>query len=157
MKDPNNAFAVEQLEILAEFLGKHWPNEPKAATAQGVIIKFALRDERWEEAQAKIAAMGKGPEQASYQRLMGQLLWNQSIKARVDKDDDLASKLMNQAAEQLSEGLAGIEGNLADLEAAKAALVLAKIYLRQGKVTEDSATLKNAIYGPQALIAGSGM
>ncbi len=156
VKDPNNAFAVEQLEILAEFLGKHWPNEPKAATAQGVIIKFALRDERWEEAQAKIAAMGKGPEQASYQRLMGQLLWNQSIKARVDKDDDLASKLMNQAAEQLSEGLAGIEGNLADLEAAKAALVLAKIYLRQGKVTEASATLKNAIYGPQALIARLG-
>ena len=41
---------------------------------------------------------------------------------------------------------------MADLEAAKAALVLAKIYLRQGKVMAASDVLENNVYGPVKIL-----
>ena len=155
-EDPGNVAATEQLESLADFLGKFWPNEPKAADAQGLIIRIALRAGNWEKARTKILKMAKGPERGAFQRLMGQLLWNESIIARGEQNNELASTHLEAAAKQLAEGLAQIQVPLADLEAAKAALVLAKIYLRQGKVMEASEVLDNSVYGPVKILARLG-
>ena len=80
------------------------------------------------------------------------MLWNESIVARSEQNNELASQHLEAAVEQLVEGLSQIQVPLADLEAAKAALVLAKIYLRQGKVMAASDVLENNVYGPVKIL-----
>ena len=82
--------------------------------------------------------MPKGSERASFQRLMGQLLWNKSIQARQDGNVEEADKLLTEAAGELRVGLDEIPSDLVDPEAMKAALVLAKIYLKQDDIKQSS-------------------
>lgn len=156
VEDPENTGVIRQLEDLGSFLMKNWPGNPQAASARGVMIKLALRSDRWADARTKIEQMPAGPERASFQRLMGQLLWNKSIQARQDEDEENAKKYLDDASNELSQGLQGITGNLVDPEAMKAALVLAKIYLKQGKVKEAADVLDNETYGPVKLIEQQG-
>ncbi|MGI9470551.1 MAG: hypothetical protein ACR2NZ_03395, partial [Rubripirellula sp.] len=152
VEDPENTGVVRQLENLGSFLIATWPDNPQAASAQGVMIKLALRSDRWADARAKIEEMPEGPDRASFQRLMGQLLWNKSIQARQDGQDDEAKKYLADAANELSTGLQGISGKLVNAEAMKAALVLAKTYLKQGRVKQAADVLDHETYGPVKLI-----
>lgn len=155
-ENPDNALALMQLEKLGAFLAKTWPDEPDAAAAQGVLIKLALRADRWEEAGDLIKAMPSGGEKASFQRLMGQLLWNKSIQTRQDGDAAAADQLLVEAGKELKVGLDGIAEGLADGEAMKAALVLAKVALKQGQIQSASNALENQKYGPVPLLERQG-
>lgn len=155
-EDPENQLALSRLEQLGAFLTKTWPDEPDAAAAQGVLIKLALRADRWEDAGGLIAAMPAGGEKASFQRLMGQLLWNKSIQTRQDGDEEAAGRYLDDAANELQEGLAGVTAGLADGEAMKAALVLAKVALKQGRIQVAYDTLENETYGPIPLVERQG-
>ncbi len=156
VENPDNTGIIPHLEQLGDFLTKTWPENPDATAAQGVMIKLALRSDRWDEARALVEKMPKGSERASFQRLMGQLLWNQSLQARNDGDDAKADKLLGEAAAELSEGLNEIPGNLVDPDALKAALILAKIYLKQDDIKKSSDVLEHEKYGPVKLIAKQG-
>ena len=141
---------MSQLETLGAFLTKTWPDDPEAAAAQGVMVKLALRGDRWDESRKLIDQMPAGPERASFQRLMGQLLWNKSIQTRQDGDDTEADRLLVDAAKELTAGLEGIPGELAGPDAMKAALVLAKVQLKQGDIQAAYNTLEHEKYGPVA-------
>ena len=154
--DPENVGVIRSLEELGSYLIQAWPDNPQAAAAQGVMIKLALRSDRWDDAGEKIQKMPEGPERASFQRLMGQLLWNKSIQARQDGDEEDAERYLKDAAEQLSTGLKGLSGKLVAPEAMKAALVLAKTYLKQGKVKQAAEVLDHETYGPVKLIESQG-
>jgi len=155
-EDPENQFALERLENLGAFLSKTWPDEPDAAAAQGVLIKLALRGDRWEEAGELIAAMPAGADKASFQRLMGQLLWNKSIQTRQDGDDAAADQYLESASKELKAGLEGLASGLADGEAMKAALVLAKVALKKGDIQAAYDALENENYGPVPLLERQG-
>ena len=155
-ENPDNSVALARLESLGAFLAKTWPDEPDAAAAQGVLIKLALRGDRWEEAGELISAMPKGSDKASFQRLMGQLLWNKSIQTRQEGDNAAADEYLANAAKELQQGLEGITSGLADGEAMKAALVLAKVALRQGRIQDASNALENDAYGPVVLLERQG-
>ncbi|MDC0307253.1 hypothetical protein OAL18_00530 [bacterium] len=152
VEDSGNTAASGQLESLADFMLKFWPDNPKAALAQGVIIKIALKDGKWDEAEARIAAMPKGEERSSYRRLLGVLLWNEHIRARSAGDDVKAKEYLTKAGIQVEEGLAAIDGKLANIEAGKAALVLIKIHLRMKNIDAASKVMENKTYGPTAII-----
>lgn len=154
--DPNNSVAISHLEKLGTFLTKTWPDEPDAAAAQGVMIKLALRADRWDESRKLVEQMPAGAERASFQRLMGQLLWNKSIQTRQEGDDAAADQLLVEAAKELSQGLDDMPGNLVDPEAMKAALVLAKVHLKQGNIQAAYDTLENEKYGPVPLAERQG-
>ena len=152
VEDSGNTAASGQLESLADFMLKFWPDSSKAALAQGVIIKIALRDGKWDEAEARIAAMPEGEERSSYNRLLGVLLWNEHIKARIAEDDVKAKEYLGKARLQVAEGLSAIDGKLANIEAGKAALVLIKIHLRMKDIDAALSVMENQTYGPTAII-----
>jgi tetratricopeptide (TPR) repeat protein len=156
VENASNTTLIGQLEDLGTYLVKTWPNNPDANAAQGVMIMLALRSERWNEARELIEKMPPGPERASFQRLMGQLLWNESIKAREAGDATGAGKFLEDAAKDLQAGLDEIPGNLVDPAAMKAALILAKVYLKRDEIKKSSDVLDHNKYGPVKLIAKQG-
>ena len=87
---------------------------------------------------------------------MGQLLWNKSIQTRQDGDAAAADQLLVEAGKELKVGLDGIAEGLADGEAMKAALVLAKVALKQGQIQSASNALENQKYGPVPLLERQG-
>ncbi len=154
--DQDNTGLIGQLRDLGEYLTKTWPNDPQAAVAQGIMIRLALGKDRWDEAKQLVAKMPSGSERASYERLMGQLLWNKSVMSRQDGDEEQAKSLLNEAQASLDAGLKGTDGKLVDPEALQAALVLAKIYMRLEKDKEALETLDNSKFGPLKLVDKQG-
>lgn len=143
---------VAQVENLGEYLTETWPDDPEARAAQGVMVRLALRADRWSEARESIDAMPAGPEKASFQRLLGQLTWNRSVKAGQAGDQAEADRLLEAAERNLQAGLDGISGKLVDAQAMQAALILAKIHLRQNEPSQAVDVLDHSTYGPLQLV-----
>lgn len=156
VESPDNGAAIRNLKRLGAYLTKTWPNDPDAASAQGAMIRLALKADRWDESRDLIGRMPPGAERATFQRLMGQLLWNKSIQKRNEGDVAESDRLLTEAAGELQSGLNGIPDGLVGPEAIKAALVLAKVRLKQGKITESYEVLENDKYGPVVLIKRQG-
>ena len=152
VEDSGNKAASGQLESLADFMLKFWPDNDKAALAQGVIIKVALKDGKWDDAEKRISAMPEGEERASFMRLLGVLLWNEYIKTRSAGDEATAQEYLKRAKLRVAEGLAAIDGKLANIEAGKAALVLMKINLRMNNADAAASVMENKTYGPASII-----
>ena len=156
MENAENTALIRHLEELGNYLIKTWPNDPEVASAQGVMIKLALRNDRWDVARKMVSEMPAGPERAFFRRLMGQLLWNESVQSlQAEKPEDSA-KFLSEAEAELSAGLDGISGNVVDPEGMSSALILAKIYLLQGEIEKAAAVLDHEIYGPTKLMDQQG-
>ncbi len=154
--DEENESLFEVLADLGEYMATTWPDDPSAAGAKGVMITIALNKERWNDARTMIAEMPEGPAQASFRRLMGQLQWNESIKARKAGDDGKVKQAIDEAQTWLQQGLDGIKTDIVEPEAMKAALVLVKVYLKQGEIKKAVDTLDHPRYGPTVLISKQG-
>ena len=143
----SNEFWVNELKGLGEYLVKTWPDDPKAASAQGIMIVMVMEKGDLTQAKKLVDEMPKGADQAKFRRLLGQLYWNDSLKLRNDKKDSEADAILPEAAKQLTAGLNGISGGLAGEEAMRAALVLAKVHLRQDQPDQSVKVLDNPKYG----------
>ncbi|QEF97276.1 hypothetical protein Mal15_13150 [Stieleria maiorica] len=144
-----NEGLIRQLESLGNFLAKTWPDDPNAAAAQGLQIRLLLKKDDFDGAQALIEEMSAGNERASFKRLLGQLLWNESIVARAQENDDAKSDaLLDRARQNLQSGLDEIEGNLVEVEGMQAATVLAKIHLMKDDSAAALKVLDHSKYGP---------
>ncbi len=148
----SSAGVVNQMQILGAHLVRTWPDDPQAAAAKGILIRVALDNDQWEEARKMLAEVPAGNERATYQRLMGQLLWNRSLMLRQEQKTAEAEALLAEAATELRAGLEGIPGALTGAEALQAALVLAKAELRRGDAAAALGTLDHAKYGPVTLV-----
>jgi len=147
-----SAAIVERIEALGEMLIRQWPDDPGAAAAKGVMIQLALERDNWSEARRLLDEMAGGDDKAKFQRLMGQLMWNQWMVLHQEKKDAEAAELLPEAATQLRAGLEGIPGELAGPEAMQAAVVLAKVELRRGDPASAISVLDNEKYGPIKLV-----
>ena len=155
-EQPDNLQLIHRLESLGEYLSKNWPDDPDAAAAKGVMVKLALRGDRWDEARAIVEGMPTGNEQAYYYRLMGQLQWNEYVQAKQDGDDAAAMSHLSQAQSDLKKGLDGITGNLVDPEGMRSALLLAKTHVKQNDVDSAAGVLDHETYGPIGLMKAQG-
>ncbi|MEO1529000.1 MAG: hypothetical protein AAFX06_26560 [Planctomycetota bacterium] len=149
-EDQNDGL-MRQLESLGNYLTKTWPNDPKAAEAQGIRIRLLLRKDDYDGAQALIDKMPAGRERGYFKRLLGQLLWNASVLAREAEDLEKSDLLAGKAIENLQQGLDELEGN-ADVEVMKAALVLAKIHQFQKNADKALTVLDHPKFGPAKLV-----
>jgi tetratricopeptide (TPR) repeat protein len=156
VENPDRTGLVPHLEQLGTYLTQTWPDNPDAGAAQGVMITLALRSDRWEDSRELLEKMPKGDDRAKFQRLMGQLLWNKSIQARQDGNDEQADKFLVEAEKELRVGLDELPGQLVAAEVMRAALTLAKIYLRQGEIQKALDILDHEKYGPVKLVAKQG-
>ncbi|TWT86349.1 hypothetical protein [Neorhodopirellula pilleata] len=138
---------VGQLRTLGAHLVKTWPDDPKAASAQGIMIVMVMEKGDLPEAQKLVDEMPEGTEQAKFRRLLGQLYWNESLRLRGEKKEPQADATLPKAADQLTKGLNGLTDGLAGEEAMKAALVLAKVHLRQDKPDEAVKVIDHPKYG----------
>ncbi len=146
--DDESTGLVRQIESLGGYLSSTWPDDPQAAAAKGIMIQLALKRDRWDDAKALLAGMTEGDEKAAFKRLMGQLIWNRSLLLRQENQMDQADALLPAAASELREGLEKMPGNLVGVEPLQAALVLAKVELRQGDPAAALAVLDHPKYGP---------
>ncbi len=156
MENTENTGLIRHLEELGAYLIKTWPDDSEVASAQGVMIKLALRNDRWDDARAMLKKMPDGPERPFFQRLMGQLLWNESVQSlQAGKPED-SEKFLGEAEKELRAGLDGIPGKIVDPEAMNSALILTKIYLMQGDIKKAAEVLDHETYGPAKLIEKQG-
>ncbi|NND97452.1 MAG: hypothetical protein HKN47_09020 [Pirellulaceae bacterium] len=147
---------LAQLEQLGDYLVKTWPDNPDAAKAQGVRIQLLLQKDDYDAAKTLITNMKSGAERATFQRLLGQMLYVRAINLQIEKKDAEAKSVMDDAAKTLQEGLDGITGNLVAGEAMQAAVVLARIYHEQDKSDQALKILDHPKYGPVELIKTQG-
>ncbi|MEL6108592.1 MAG: hypothetical protein AAFU85_21515 [Planctomycetota bacterium] len=149
--DDQNAGLMRQLESLGDYLSETWPNDPKAAEAQGIRIRLLLRKDDFEAAQQLIDEMPAGKERGYFKRLLGQLLWNAAVLSLQNGEDAKSKELSDQAILNLQQGLDELVGN-ADVEVMKAALVLAKIHQFRRDADATLTTLDHPKYGPVNLV-----
>lgn len=152
LPEESSAGVVNQMQILGEHLVRTWPDDPQAAAAKGIMIRLALDKDQWDTARKLLAETPAGQERATYQRLMGQLLWNRSLLLRQEQQIAEADALLADATTELRAGLEGIPGALTGAEALQAAVVLAKAELRRGDAAAALAVLDNSKYGPSVLV-----
>ncbi|MFK8114892.1 MAG: hypothetical protein AB8B91_22005 [Rubripirellula sp.] len=138
---------VSKLQLLGDHLVKTWPDDPKAASAQNIMIVMVMEEGDLDKAKKLIQEMPAGADQAKFQRLLGQLWWNESLRLRGENKEKEADAVLPIAAKELRAGLEKIAGGLVGEEAMKAALVLAKIQLRQDKPAEAVKTLDHPKFG----------
>jgi tetratricopeptide (TPR) repeat protein len=147
-----NEYWVNRVKQLGDYLVEKWPNDPKAASAKGVSIIMALDQNDLAEAKRMIDAIPPGVEQAKYQRVLGQFYWNESLKFRRDKQDAEAAKMTEAAASELTKGLEQMQGGDVGEDIMQAAMILAKIRLRQDNPDEAVKVMDHPQYGPITLI-----
>jgi hypothetical protein len=143
----NDALLVE-LEVLSNDLVTTWPADPKAAAAQGTMLRLALKNGRYQQAEALIEKMPQGAEKQQSLQLMGRILWNDSLTLRSDGKDDEASQAVVAAEKSLRTGLEQMSENSAGPESLRAALTLAKVYLELDQTDRAIAVLDHQTYGP---------
>lgn len=154
--NPDATGLIEQLKTLGDYLSKTWPDNPQASAAKNVLIGLALTSENWDEARRLISELPEGAGKSQSRTLLGQFLWSEAIKKIREDEPDQANALMKEARDDLTAGLDGIQGKLADERAMKASLVLTKILLRLDQGDEAAKTLKHPIYGASTLFAKFG-
>ncbi|QDT02895.1 hypothetical protein K227x_12740 [Rubripirellula lacrimiformis] len=145
---PSNPFLISKVNELADFTLSVWPQHAETPIFQRLVIDLALLDQQWDNARTRINAMQPSPTRSLMQRKLGLFLYQESGKARADKDETKALEYQKQAIDELQSGLDAISGNLADEEAMKAALVLAKLYLRSDNAADASKIMNSPKYGP---------
>ena len=154
--ESDNEGLMAKLDTLSSYLVSTWPNDPKAAAGETMRIRLLLQKDRFDEARDLINKLKDGPEKSSLLRLLGQLLWNQSISLRRSEDAAGANKALKNGLDDLKRGLDGIAGALVNPDALQAALVLTKMHRKLGDETNALATLDNEKYGPIPLVAKIG-
>ena len=120
---------MAKLDTLSSYLVSTWPNDPKAAAGETMRIRLLLQKDRFDEARDLINKLKDGPEKSSLLRLLGQLLWNQSISLRRSEDAAGASKALKNGLDDLKRGLDGIAGALVNPDALQAALAVSYTHL----------------------------
>lgn len=151
-EDSGNAGLAAQLQTLGTYLNATWPDDPKAAAAQGIMLRLALKGGDYEEANALIDKMPNGPEKTSSQRLMGRILWSDSFKHRKADKEAEAKQAVEAAERSLLAGLEGSDGTTLTAELLKSALALADIYLELDQVNQAADILEHPKFGPIPLI-----
>lgn len=146
-------FWVNRIKQLGDFLAEKWPDNPKAASAQGISVAMALKKGDLADAKEMIDAMPESPEQAQFRRTLGLFYWNDSLNLRRQGDDEQSGEQLVNAASELTTGLNQIQGDLVDQGAMNAALVLAKIRMRQDEPDAAVQVLDHAKYGPITLLS----
>ncbi len=146
-------FWVDRIKQLGDFLVQKWPDNPEAASAQGISIAMALKKGDLADAKGMIDAMPESPKQAQFRRTLGLFYWNDSLHLRRENKEEQSDEQLVHAATELTTGLNQIEGGLVDKDAMNAALVLAKIRMRQDKPDAAVKVLDHPKYGPIMLLS----
>ena len=151
-EENNSDYLMTEIEDFADYLLKTWPDSPKAAGAQEIVIRLALSNDQFDRAEALLEKMPEGTQRATLQRLMGMLVWNKYLLADAEDGQSGSAEDLKKAREYLEAGLNGVNEGFADTQTLQAGLVLTKLLLRQEKAEEAVDVLDHPKYGPLTLL-----
>ncbi|MEP0345726.1 hypothetical protein, partial [Rhodopirellula bahusiensis] len=146
--DREAEYWLKELQSVGDYLIRIWPDDPKAAAAQDIMVRLALSNDDFDASRKLIDEMADGPQKFMLARLLGQTLWNDSIRLLSEEKPDESKSQMKAAAKELQKGLDGISGGLVSTEAFQAALTLAKIHVRTDAPGKAVKTLDHPKFGP---------
>lgn len=150
-------FEARKMAQTAEFITRRWPNTPAAETAYRVLISYAIRSGRIDEA-GKLFDQVTPAARPMLEAQLGNALWarylelSQKKKAGVATNEDL-DKLRADALSSMQEGFdaARKSGQVTEV-AATAGLYLAQSFLSEEKFAEALALLEDPKVGPLTLV-----
>jgi tetratricopeptide (TPR) repeat protein len=151
-------FEARRMANMAEFITRRWPGTPDADAAFGVLVSYAIRTSRIEEAE-RLLAEASDQSRPRLELQLGNALWGRFLElsqARSTQPQDSAAleALKKSALKYLRGGLdyAATSGETSE-SAAMAALYLAQAHLSDGQFDQAISLLEDPQRGPLTLIA----
>lgn len=151
---------IGSIEALAQFMQRNWPEAEETQQATLTLLQYALKNQKWDEAERFLTLMPKSGDQSNATRRdLGYVLWIQyliSIDAERKAGNDKAlgdTSLRDRAERLLSEGWEALQIVTLDQRAVEAAAALASLYLRTERRDKAEAILDREKIGPVAVIA----
>ncbi len=146
---------VKGLEELSLYLVERWPNEPAAQTASEILVRVALNQGRWKDAEGYLVKIpDNAPQRATLQQLIGQLQWNEYLKLNEEKKKPEADQALDRVIASFTKGLKDVKPENVDTTALTSALLLAKAHLRKDKPAAAIAVLDHQATGPLKRVEG---
>ncbi len=151
-------FEARRMAQLAEFIVRRWPGTEDTDAAQSVLVSYAIRSNRIEEA-GKLLDEASPQSRPRLELQLGNAMWAKYLElSQKDKstrpDDAALANLKESAVKYLQSGYEKALGerDVSDL-AATAGLYLAQALLSDEKYTEAIELLEDGQAGPLTLIA----
>ena len=151
-------FEARRMANMAEFIARRWPGTPDADTAFGVLVSYAIRNNRIDDAE-RLVAEASEQSRPRLELQLGNAMWGRYLElsqARDGEAQDAATleQYKQSALAKLRDGFeqAATASHVNDA-AAMAALYLAQAHLSDGQYAEAIALLEDEERGPLTLIA----
>lgn len=150
-------FEARRMAQMADFITRRWPETPDADAAYSVLVSYAIRDGRIEEAQ-KMLGDASETSRPRLELQLGNAMWGRYLElaqAPADKHPDAATlnELKEAAVKLLRNGVASARKERTANEAgAAAALYLVQSLLADSKYDEAIELLEDEEIGPLALV-----
>lgn len=150
-------FEARKMAEIAEFMTRRWPNTPAAETAQRVLISYAIRSGRIDEAKKRFDEV-PATARPALEAQLGNALWGQylqlSQQPKADQPTEAKlARLRGDAIESMQRGFdAAKESGQASEVTATSGLYLAQALLSDEKYTAAVQLLESPKVGPLTLV-----
>ncbi len=151
-------FEARRMANMAEFIARRWPGTPDADTAFGVLMSYAIRNNRIDDAE-RLVAEASEQSRPRLELQLGNAMWGRYLELSQARDGDAqdGATLEQYKQSALAKLRSSFEqtatANHASEATAMAALYLAQAHLSDGQYAEAIALLEDDERGPLTLIA----
>ncbi len=150
-------FESAQLNEMAGYVTRRWPTSQTAELAFGVILNFALKENRFNEARAQIAELDE-QRRPLFEAKLGTAMWEAQLRAAASKEPvafDPAT-VRAEAKKLIQSSIVAVAADpTADSTLAAASLYLSQAYLGDGEYGEAIKLLEDDKTGSLALMRTS--
>ncbi len=156
----NTDFEAAQMAKMAEFITRRWPNTEDADAAQSVLVSFAIRSNRIEEAE-KLLASASPESRPRLELQLGNAMWGRYLELsqpNVKSAPDAAAltQLKESAVKYLRNGFEAARAEREPTETTAAAgLYLAQALLSDEEYGDAIEMLEDAKIGPLTLVSNA--
>jgi tetratricopeptide (TPR) repeat protein len=158
--DASTDFEAAQMAEMAEFITRRWPGSDDAEAAQSVLVSFAIRSNRIEDAEKLLAAASE-ESRPRLELQLGNAMWgrylelSQGMGQQTAPDSNTLAQLKESAIKYLRSGFQAARDDQPPSESTAAAgLYLVQALLSDEKYEEAIALLEDEKVGPLTLIEG---
>lgn len=159
-KKDRGEFELRQMAQMAELIARRWPGTEAADSAYGVLVSFAIRSGKTDDAE-KMLAQASAPSRSRLELLLGNALWGKYLEqsqnsSGKESDSQALAKLKETAIKYLHSGYEAAKKESPISEAgATAGLYLVQAMLNDGSFTDAIELLEAKDTGPLAFVSGA--
>jgi hypothetical protein len=157
-KQPTDTeFEARHMAKIAEFITRRWPGSPAAESAMRILVSYAIRNDRIDDAKALLGQVS-GAARPALESQLGNAMWGRYLElsqaeGAARPDDAKLQSLRGEALELLRSGFdeARKSGTVTE-SSTTSALYLVQSLLADGKFSEALELLEDPKSGPLALV-----